>query len=117
MSNARLVYSSSGNNQCPRCGKELRKCKCPSQQPDTTASKQSVLIQRQSKGRGGKQVTVVTGLMLRKSDMSSLLKALKSNCGSGGTLKGSNLEIQGDVREQVLKLLTERGIEAKISGG
>ncbi len=115
MSDSRLVYSSSGNNQCSRCGKELRKCKCASQQ-DSTDNQGSVLIQRQSKGRGGKQVTVVSGLMLRKSDMSSLLKALKSNCGSGGTLKGSNLEIQGDFREQVLKLLTERGFEAKIGG-
>ena len=116
MSSSRLVYSSAGNNQCPRCGKELRKCKC-SNQEDAASSSGSVLIQRQSKGRGGKQVTVVSGLLLRKAEMTSLLKELKTTCGSGGSLKGSNLEIQGDCREQVQKLLSGRGINAKLAGG
>lgn len=116
MSGSRLVYSTSGDNQCPRCGKILHKCKCPAE-PSVTAGGNGVRIERQSKGRGGKQVTIISGLLLPKPDLSELLKQLKQSCSSGGTMKGNLLEIQGDCRQQALALLAERGIKAKISGG
>lgn len=116
MSKSRLVYSTSGDNQCTRCGKALHKCKCTAESPVETAGN-GVRIERQSKGRAGKQVTVITGLLLSKSDLSMLLKQLKQACSSGGTLKGNVLEVQGDCRQKALALLEERGIKAKISGG
>ncbi|MDA0689307.1 MAG: stress response translation initiation inhibitor YciH [Proteobacteria bacterium] len=116
MSGSRLVYSTSGDNQCARCGKALHKCKCPAESPVDT-DRNGVRIERQSKGRGGKQVTVISGLLLPRADLSTLLKQLKQSCSSGGTIKGNILEIQGDCRQQALALLGERGIKAKISGG
>ena len=116
MSGSRLVYSTTGDNQCQRCGKALHKCKCPTEAPaeETNAG---VRIERQSKGRGGKQVTVISGLLLPKAELTDLLKQLKKSCNSGGTLKGSVLEVQGDCRQQALSLLKARGITAKLSGG
>ena len=118
MSESRLVYSTAGNNLCPACRQARQKCRCPDAASKTPAADtDGVRIQRQSKGRGGKQVTVISGLQLNASDMKSLLKDLKAGIGSGGTVKGAVLEIQGDRREQLLQLLAARGIEAKLSGG
>ncbi len=116
MSGSRLVYSTTGDNQCPRCGKALHKCKCPAESP-AVADGSGVRIERQSKGRGGKQVTLISGLLLPKAELSTLLKQLKQACSSGGTLKGTILEIQGDCRQQALTVLADRGIKAKLSGG
>jgi translation initiation factor 1 len=49
--------------------------------------------------------------------LAKLLKQLKTQCGSGGTVKENSLEIQGDHRDKLLQLLTQLGYKAKISGG
>ena len=76
-----------------------------------------VRIQRQTKGRGGKAVSVVTGLALEPTAMKALAKQLKQRCGTGGAVKDGNIEIQGDQRELIAELLRERGYQVKLAGG
>jgi len=89
----------------------------PEEVIDLPPQQQNVRIQSTRSGRKGKTVTVVTGLQLSQESLQKLLKALKSYCGGGGTLKDGCLEIQGDQREKVLTYLLKQGYKAKISGG
>lgn len=73
------------------------------------------MIQLQRKGRGGKEVTVVTGLTLNGMEMLALLQQLKSSLGCGGTLKQQQLELQGNRIDEVKNALKSRGINAKLS--
>ena len=74
------------------------------------------MIQLQRKGRGGKEVTVVTGLTLNGMEMLALLQELKSALGCGGTLKQQQLELQGNRIDAIKSALNSRGIIAKVSG-
>ncbi len=76
-----------------------------------------VHIFRDSKGRKGKTVTLVTGLALDEAGLRALLSELKRKCGTGGALKDGVLEIQGDHRETVQAELKARGIASKLAGG
>jgi len=76
-----------------------------------------VRIQRETKGRGGKTVTVISGLQLAPADLTALGKQLKAACGTGGTVKEGNIEIQGDHRERVVAELKKRGYKVKLAGG
>src|SRR5574341_1556497 len=78
---------------------------------------QTVGIQRTSKGRGGKVVTLVTNLHLSLDDHKTLLKHLKQTCGTGGTLKDGVIEIQGDHRENIAAALRHLGYKTKLAGG
>lgn len=69
------------------------------------------------KGRGGKTVTRISGLGLDIANLKSLLKQLKSQCGTGGAIAQHDLVIQGDVREKIKPLLEASGFRVKISGG
>lgn len=80
-------------------------------------AKQGIRIQRESKGRGGKSVSVITGLNLNADALKKLGKTLKAQLGTGGAIKDGNIEIQGDHREKLLILLEKQGLKAKISGG
>jgi len=76
-----------------------------------------VRLHRETKGRGGKAVTVVKGIPLAGAELKALAKALKQKCGVGGALKDENIEIQGDQREMIKAELEQRGFQVKISGG
>jgi translation initiation factor 1 len=78
---------------------------------------QTVYLHRESKGRGGKAVTLVKGLVLSEGDMSALAKTLKQSCGSGGTIKDSVIEIQGENRERIADTLRKLGYKVKLAGG
>ena len=78
---------------------------------------QTIYLHRDSKGRGGKSVTVVKNLILSEEDMKELAKRLKQVCGSGGTVKDSIIEIQGEHREKVAEELKKIGYKVKIAGG
>ena len=80
-------------------------------------SEQTAAIRREKKGRGGKDVTVIYDLQLNTNDMKKLSKALKKKCGSGGTVKGSTIEIQGDHRDTVAAELQRQGYKTKFTGG
>lgn len=76
-----------------------------------------VRVSRSSKGRGGKTVTLVAGVLLDDTALTQLGKALKTACGSGGTVKDGVIEIQGDHRELVVRALTAQGHTVKLAGG
>ena len=78
---------------------------------------QTAYLHRESKGRGGKAVTVVRNLTLSETDMKALAKKLKAICGSGGTVKEGVIEIQGEHREKIAETLQKLGYKVKIAGG
>jgi translation initiation factor 1 len=74
-------------------------------------------VGREVKGRAGKGVTTVTGVPLSPADIEALATRLKKRCGSGGTVRGGVIEIQGDHRETIVAELVKLGWPAKRSGG
>jgi translation initiation factor 1 len=76
-----------------------------------------VYLHRDSKGRGGKTVTLVKKLVLSEEDMKELATKLKQVCGSGGTVKEGGIEIQGEHREKLAEALKRMGYKVKIAGG
>jgi len=76
-----------------------------------------VRVSRETKGRKGKGVTLITGLSMNFNDINDLARFLKQRCASGGTVNEGIIEIQGDHRDTILKLLNDKGINAKKSGG
>ncbi|MEY4536490.1 MAG: hypothetical protein RL171_641, partial [Pseudomonadota bacterium] len=84
---------------------------------DAQKAKDAVRVLRDAKGRGGKTVTVVTGISLPDKDLDALGKQLKASCGSGGTVKDGIIEVQGDHVDRVVALLVAQGYKAKRAGG
>jgi translation initiation factor 1 len=77
----------------------------------------AVIVSREKQGRGGKIVSVVSGLPLNDEQMAALATQLKRRCGAGGGVAGDNIEIQGDHRDTLVAELLKRGFAAKKSGG
>lgn len=107
--NKRIVYSEFGNNDNAAAFER------PVQ--ELPPNQQNIRVQASSKGRKGKTVTVITGFQAKPETLQALLKQLKTQCGTGGTLKDDTLEIQGDHRQKLLEILINLGYKAKISGG
>lgn len=84
---------------------------------DAQKAKDVVRVSRETKGRGGKAVTLVSGISLADKDLDALGKQLKAACGSGGTVKDGVIEVQGDHIDRVLTLLVAQGYKAKRAGG
>jgi translation initiation factor 1 len=78
---------------------------------------QTAYLHRESKGRGGKTVTIVKNLVLSEKDLKALAKKLKRACGTGGTVKDGLIEIQGEHRQKIADLLQAQGYHVKIAGG
>jgi translation initiation factor 1 len=76
-----------------------------------------VRVSRETQGRKGKGVTVITGLGLAAKDLHALATQLKKRCGSGGTVDADRIEIQGDHRNALVSELTSRGLTVKRAGG
>jgi len=76
-----------------------------------------VRIMRDRKQRGGKTVTVITGVPASDDALIALAQQLKKSCGSGGTVKDGVIEIQGDHRDKLQAKLTELGYKVKLAGG
>ena len=85
--------------------------------PDLSPQQQDIRVQATRSGRKGKTVTILTGFQHKPETLIKLLKQLKSQCGSGGTVKDNTLEIQGDHKQKLLQVLIKLGYKAKISGG
>ncbi len=100
---------------------DLRKKKKPKRGTAPQASlppeKQTVYLHRESKGRGGKTVTLVKNLQLSPTDLKALSKELKRLCGTGGTIKNGVIEIQGEHRQRISAYLQGQGYRVKIAGG
>ncbi|CAH6848543.1 stress response translation initiation inhibitor YciH [Vibrio gigantis] len=76
-----------------------------------------VRIQKETKGRKGKGVSVVTGLDLDDAPLKLMAAELKKVCGCGGSVKDGNIEIQGDARDKIKAHLEKKGYKVKFSGG
>jgi translation initiation factor 1 len=118
MKNTRLVYSTDpkDNKVCPKCKELTPECQC--QPEEAVTSRKFVVIFRLEKGgRGGKTVTVLDGLPKNEIFLKDLTKELKAKCGVGGTYsmagKEGIVEIQGDKREQIRKILDSKQIKYK----
>jgi len=76
-----------------------------------------IRVGREVAGRGGKGVTVITGLPLAPEALEELAGNLKRSCGAGGAVRGDRIEIQGEHRDRVITELAKLGYEARRSGG
>ncbi|MGF1748247.1 stress response translation initiation inhibitor YciH [Vibrio cionasavignyae] len=76
-----------------------------------------VRIQKQTKGRKGKGVSVISGLDLDDAPLKLLAAELKKVCGCGGSVKDGTIEIQGDARDKIKAALEKKGYTVKLSGG
>ena len=114
--NSRLVYSTETGKTCPSCSRPQEKCACQSRKA-TPPSDGIVRLMRETKGRKGKGVTLVTGLPLDSNELKKLAKSLKQKCGSGGSIKKGVIEIQGDHRDILEKELSRLNYRVKRAGG
>jgi translation initiation factor 1 len=113
-----LVYSTDAGRMCPVCRQPVASCRCASSSARPLPAGDGVVrIRREVAGRGGKTVTVVTGLALDPVALAALSKRLKSACGTGGTVKAGALEFQGDHREQLVALFVGEGYRCQLAGG
>jgi translation initiation factor 1 len=112
-----LVYSTDKGRLCPTCHQPIAACTCKENAQPAIATDGIVRLQRQTQGRAGKAVVVISGLPLAADAIKELAKTLKQRCGCGGAVKGDSIEIQGDHRD-TLKLELERlGYKVKFAGG
>jgi translation initiation factor 1 len=104
------VYSTE-KPTCRKCGRV--DCVCDRPRPQAHGP---VRVGRETKGRKGAGVTVVTGLAMTDTELKNLLAECKKRLGCGGTLRDGILEFQGEHRDTLVIFLADRGITAKKSG-
>lgn len=102
---------------CPACRRPIAQCTCQAAAPPAPPADGFVRVLRETKGRGGKAVTVVRGMSLDADGLARLAQQLKAACGSGGTVKDGAIEVQGDHVEKVMAWLQQRGHKVKRAGG
>jgi translation initiation factor 1 len=112
-----LVYSSEEGQMCPRCERPMSACRCAGESSSQGASDGPVRVGRETKGRKGKGVTIVTGVPLAGAELKAFVKELKARCGSGGTIKDGVIEIQGEHRDTIVAEIEKRGWTVKRAGG
>ncbi len=125
-SDRRVVYTTGIGRVpvCSRCGEPKDACRCASEAGRSEGSSVIsaprdgyVRIARDRKSRGGKTVTVLAGIPGDAAQVTELAQTLKKLCGSGGTVKGDSIEIQGDHRDRLESKLKELGYKVKRVGG
>jgi translation initiation factor 1 len=107
-----IVYTTGVGERCP-----VRECVCKKGTPGKTTSDGIVRVSRETQGRKGKGVTVITGLGLPQNELEALATELKKRCGSGGSAENGRIEIQGEHRDRLVEELTRRGWTARRAGG
>ncbi len=108
-----VVYTSEYGKMCPGCGEPAANCRCGTALPTDIPDGRNVRVRLETKGRRGKVVTLIEGLPLAPSDLKDLSKKLKSKCGTGGTIRGGVIEIQGDHAARLIEELSSLGWSAK----
>ena len=106
----RLVYSTDPVPEPERTPPELPRNPAA---PFAVQGTQPVRVRLEKKGRKGKTVSIITGVKSPEVGKRALAKHLKDKLGSGGAVKGADIEIQGDQRERLVALLNELGYRAK----
>lgn len=110
-----LVYSTDRGRLCPGCGHPAGSCCCS--KVAKPAGDGIVRIRRETKGRKGSGVSLISGLPLEAEGLKLLAKQLKQRCGCGGAVKNGVIEIQGDHREAIRADLVKLGYKVKLAGG
>lgn len=111
-----LVYSTEGGRLCPGCNLPVTACVCKQQKP-VAKGDGIVRVMRETKGRGGKSISVIVGLALAPAELEKLCTQLKKRCGTGGTTKDGTIEIQGEHRDTLVAELSKLGYTVKKAGG
>ena len=113
-----VVYSTAQGRMCPECGRPAAECICRELRTQAIPAGDGIVrVSRETKGRKGKGVTLVTGVPLDENKLRNLAKQLKRRCGAGGTLKDRVIEIQGDHRDVLIEELKKQGYTVKRVGG
>ena len=102
---------------CPACRRPLAECACRARVSQVAQGDGIVRVSRETKGRGGKAVTLVRGLPLDDAALATLAKQLRAACGAGGTVKDGLIEVQGDHVERLVTLLSQQGWKVRRAGG
>lgn len=105
-SNSRLIYST-----------DTGRINEPREKAERPKGDGIVRIQRQTSGRKGKGVCLVTGIDLDDAELAKLAAELKKKCGCGGAVKDGVIEIQGDKRDLIKSLLEAKSMKVKLAGG
>jgi translation initiation factor 1 len=122
MKKNRLVYSTAAGRLCPDCARPVPECRCRRSKAAQAAGAASrsdgiVRVGRETRGRRGKGVTVITGVPLAGTALEALAARMKKRCGCGGTIDDGVIEIQGDHRDLLVEELGRLGYTVKRSGG
>lgn len=121
-----LVYSSEWGRVCPKCGQPTSQCRCKKNGTGGDSSKGGgttrpadgiVRVGRETKGRKGSGVTLISGLPGNEDALIKLAGELKKKCGAGGAIKDGVIEIQGDHRDRLISELEKLGFKVKRCGG
>jgi translation initiation factor 1 len=112
-----LVYSTDSGRMCPACRQPLAACTCKAAASQPPKGDGVVRVSCETKGRGGKAVTIIRGLALDPAALGALGKRLRTTCGAGGALKDGVLELQGDHRGRVVDSLKAEGWTVRLAGG
>ncbi len=112
------ALSSAGLPVAPKAVLEQAQAAVAGKAPAPAKNRGRVDIRRETGGRGGKTVTVVEGFVgIGLPEKEQLCKKMRGACGCGGTVKDGVIEIQGDQRETVARILTEAGFRPVFAGG
>ena len=114
-SNSRLVFSSSIGRMCPDCGAPRQSCRCGKSEGASPSLPRRIVakLRMEKAGRGGKMVTVVDGLPNNPAFLKDLSQELKRVCGTGGAVLDGGVQLQGDLRDRVRAVLTDKGFIVK----
>ena len=108
---AGTVYSTASGKTCPECGQVIADCKCGKAEVRGSGK---ITVQRETKGRKGKGVTVIRGVPLAGRELEALARALRQHCGVGGTCKPEGIiELQGDQIDKVRAWLAQHPVTAQ----
>ncbi|MEQ8858900.1 MAG: translation initiation factor Sui1 [Pseudomonadales bacterium] len=112
-----LVYSTDGGRRCPGCQRPLADCVCRDRSRPRSGGDGIVRLARETKGRKGAGVTLISGLPLADTALTQLARKLKARCGVGGAVKDGVIELQGDQRDKLVSMLEAEGYTVKRAGG
>ncbi|MEW6712669.1 MAG: translation initiation factor Sui1 [Candidatus Riflebacteria bacterium] len=112
-----LVYSSEFGRMCPGCNQPVADCQCRKKSNNAGKNDGIVRVSRETKGRKGSGVTLITGIPGDEEKLKQIAADLKKKCGAGGAVKDGVIEIQGEHRDKLLIELQKLGFQVKKAGG
>lgn len=101
---------------CPKCKQLKTTCTCKSE-PSLPSKSTVIRVGRETKGRRGKGVTIISDLPLDENGVTELATKMKTRLGTGGTVKEGRTEIQGEHRDRIVAELEGMGYRVKRAGG